>query len=439
MSLLSLNISGLQTTALRFNAPESARRHAKAAVAREIFLAWTRQEKNFVAGKVYSGYQTALLKNQGVSESKAVAKELEKLGMTTMVVLGIGGSSLGAKCVYESMRLSTELRELIFLENIDPVVLHHTLENLDWKHTAFAVITKSGGTIETLAQFSQILTDAPKKIGAKWKEHIIAITDPTTGDLKKWALSAGIRTLEVPPEVGGRFSVFTPVGMMPLAFAGLDVDALASGARDFFAGKVIPLEELESLSLRLLDIYDQGSDCHVIMPYSTTLKPLGDWCVQLIGESLGKPRSPQKSEGLIPLAAQGATDQHSLLQLLMEGPQKFVTHFVEIETWPDTAAKYRFEDLPKEFSALKFAYGKPLYEILNSELNATAKAMESSARAYFKLTLAENKEANLGALLAFYMDLISLLGANLEINPYNQPGVELGKTILKELIKSDRH
>ncbi|HVJ64320.1 MAG TPA: glucose-6-phosphate isomerase [Bdellovibrionota bacterium] len=431
--LLSINFHGLNTHALKMAAPEAASPQSAGGVVRENFLAWTRDEKNQVAGKVYSGYQTSLLKKSGFAESKAAAQTLIKLGCDTLVIFGIGGSSLGAKCVYESLRLSEPLRKLIFLENIDPTVLHHTLESLEWKRTAFAVITKAGGTIETLAQFSEILSRAPTKLGAQWKDHFVAITDPEKGDLRKWVRATGITALSVPPEVGGRFSVFTPVGLLPLAFAGVDVDELARGALETFAGKVVPLTEIEELGQRLMDLYAQGSDTHVIMPYASSLKPLGDWCVQLIGESLGKLRSPQKREGLVPLAALGATDQHSLLQLLMEGPQKFVTHFVEIENWGETAAQYTFHDLPPEFTSLQFAYGKPLYEILNAELSATAMAMERSGRAYFKITLRENRAANLGALLAFYMDLVTYLGACLDINPYDQPGVELGKRILKEI------
>lgn len=433
-SSLELRLGNLETEALKFAAPAEVATHQKRREFRDVFLARTRETKPYQNGQIFSGYATNVAARSGLSAAKTKAKELQQAGFDTMLVLGIGGSSLGAKCAYEALKLHQPLRRLIFLENIDPLAFHAALSSVDLKKTAVALITKAGGTIETLAQFSQVLKSLKNAVGNDWKKHLVAITDPSKGELRAWVKAEGLSALEVPPEVGGRFSVFTPVGTLPLAFAGLNVDAFIDGAQSLFAGKVLPLEKLEDLALRLMDLHIQGSDTHVIMPYASSLKSLGEWSVQLIGESLGKPRNAQSRVGIVPLAALGATDQHSLLQLLMEGPTKFVTHFVRVKAWPKLSADYQFDTLPESFTSLRFAYGKDFAEILNLELSATAAALAQGGRANFEIALRDLSEESIGALLAFYMDLTSLLGVYLEIDPYNQPGVELGKQILKTLV-----
>lgn len=430
---IELNLANLETQTLQFLAPNIQKLREQKSTLRDEFLTRTRSAKTGDQKKPHSGYATAVFLGQGSEESKQVAQKLRNRGLDTMLVLGIGGSSLGAKCVYEALKAHMPLGRLIFLENLDPINFDAAISSVDLKKTAIALISKAGGTIETLAQFSNLLTKLQSALGDKWKENLVCITDPQNGELRKWVNKEGLTSLSVPPEVGGRFSVFTPVGLLPLAFAGVDTDEFLKGAQDVFGGKAFALEKLEDLSLRLMDFYAQGADVHVIMPYATCLKPLGDWCVQLIGESLGKLAGSQKRVGVIPLAAVGATDQHSLLQLLMDGPPKFVTQFVKVKHWPKQVSSLVFAPLPDSFQSLSFAYNKPFHEILNLELKATQQALTNQGRANFEICLDELSPYCLGSLLAFYMDLVSFLGVCLNINTYDQPGVEAGKTILKQL------
>lgn len=437
--LLELDTSALFSDALEYQVA-SAISDAKVESTLATFRAWTSGDAE--GGAIFSGYRKELLARSGVAESIAMAREMREQ-FSTLVVLGIGGSALGARTALSALDWTVpekERRQVYILDNLDPIDFEKTWSRLDLSKTLFAVVTKSGGTIETIAQLSVVLDRlAALKIDAS--KHILAITDPKAGALRSWASTTAIPTLAVPTSVGGRFSVLTPVGIFPIAFAGVDAEAMVQGAESFFSGQVIAPETIARFAIRLGQLEAAGFSAHVLMPYATLLKDFGSWFVQLWGESLGKSRLPssidQSPVGPVPVAAVGATDQHSLLQLLVEGSNRLITGFISVETWPPFGSRQPMMcRLPPEFASLSYAHGKSFSEILDAERKATQKVLADRAKPLYHLQIKAPLAANLGALFAFYMDLVAMTAASVDVNPFDQPGVEFGKKILPGLLEA---
>lgn len=385
---------------------------------------------------VFSGYRRQICALECLKESENLAQTLREK-FDHLVVLGIGGSALGPRAVHEALKHRLEApRGLTILDNLDPIVFEREWAALDLKKTAFAIISKSGGTLETMAQASVVLSRL-EAAGLQAAEHIVSITDPESGVLRKWVNDNKLPYhLEVPSDVGGRFSVFSSVGLFPLAFAGHDAAALIGGAKEFFESEdsCFSSHTLAEVAHRLGSIEREGYSAQVLMPYATILKELSAWFVQLWGESLGKESLSGDRRGSLPVSAVGATDQHSLLQFLVEGPRSLVTGFIEVKDW-GLSSEIKMEKLPSHFSKLSFAEGHAFGEILSAQSKATQTVLREDARPTYRITLDELSPATLGALMAFFMDLTSYAGAALSINPYNQPGVEKGKVILPEYLR----
>ena len=392
---------------------------------------------------IFSGYRRQILAGEGLSESLELSRELRK-NYDHMVVLGIGGSALGTRAVIEAVgHQSTDPKKVSILDNLDPIVFEKLWAELDLSKTVFTVISKSGGTLETMAQCALIL-ERLKAAQLEPSDHFVAITDPKSGALRKWVQDGGIKhSLSVPSDVGGRFSVFTPVGILPLAFAGIDVEKFFNGAQSFFKGEGFEgSHPLDVIAHRTHELEAEGFSSHVLMPYATVLKEFSSWFVQLWGESLGKESATGQRVGSTPVSAVGATDQHSLLQLLVEGPRKISTGFISIGDWTsDSKSELNPQitsmssSLPSDFDSLSFAHGKSFGEILMAQSLATQNVLRKRSRPSYRIHLSELREANMGALMAFYMDYTTLVGASFDINPYNQPGVEEGKVILPEYLR----
>ncbi|MBS1985542.1 MAG: hypothetical protein JST16_15370 [Bdellovibrionales bacterium] len=428
---LQLDSSGLFSEALEYAKPSDTSdlsdvqsRHAE----------WTDVTPR---GPIHSGYRRQILASEGLAESQALANQL-RAKFDSMLVLGIGGSALGARAVQQALLWRTPLaqrRRVHIADNLDPIEFEQILAPLDLARTCVVIITKSGATLETMAQASVVFARLEAK-QLKVADHVVAITDPQSGHLRKWAKREKLMSLNVPSDVGGRFSVFTPVGLLPLAFAGVDIGALLRGAQDQLRGSVIPLDQSARLALRLAELESAGYNGHVLMPYATVLKDFAAWFVQLWGESLGKVSRNGSVKGSLPCAAVGATDQHSLLQYLMEGPACVVNGFVRVQNWNDGGFQSaKMSALPAEFSGLNYAQGRSLGDILNGEASATLQALKTRQRPVYEIHLRALTPTGVGALLAFYMDLVTMCAAALDVNPYDQPGVELGKQLLPGLLK----
>ena len=430
MKTLQLNSASLFTEFLGYACPHHPE---KLKAVQDRHALWTGTKPQ---GTIHSGYRRQVLAKEGLAESAALAKDLRSR-FDTMIVLGIGGSALGARTVLSALSWQTskpDARKVVITDNLDPIDFELATRDLDLKKTVVALITKSGGTIETMAQAS-VLLQKFEKANLKIADHFVGVTDPESGALRSWVKSSGLRALSVPPDVGGRFSVFTPVGILPLAFAGIDVAQLMQGAIDQFRA-VDASTELAKTGLRLAELEAAGYTGKVLMPYATLLKDFGAWFVQLWGESLGKISFTGKAKGALPVAAVGATDQHSLLQMLVEGADRMSNGFLKVKDWSFPGfAEPEMLPLPKEFTSLKFAEGKSFAEILNAECAATQSVLSGKGRPVYEVELASLSPASLGALFALYMDLVVYTAAASDVNPFDQPGVELGKKILPSLLK----
>ncbi len=431
MNSIKINIEGLVSEGVKLN---SAHHPEKIEAIKTTFKEWTSNPQS----PIYSGYRKSILNHEGLSQSKHMAQQLRS-NFTTMVVAGIGGSALGTRTGLNALSWSisaNDRREVLVVDNLDPIEFESILQKIDLEKTCFAIISKSGNTLETVAQMSVFIQRLTSK-NLPLQKHLVAVTDPDNGALRRWTSSMDIPTLDLPTAVGGRFSVLTPVGLLPLAFAGVNVDALFEGAIEQFQSLDQGRDQnvTATLGLRLAELERDLYQGHVLMPYSSCLKEFGAWFVQLWGESLGKTESNGKGASPVPVAALGDTDQHSLLQLLVEGNRPLITGFIRIEKWPAIVeSRPNMAVLPPDFAALSFATRKTFWEILNAQQVATAKVLKEKDRPVYEILLGELSEGTLGRLFALYMDLTVLTAAAHGVNPYNQPGVERGKQILPEIL-----
>ncbi|MFH1222912.1 MAG: glucose-6-phosphate isomerase, partial [Pseudomonadota bacterium] len=342
-----------------------------------------------------------------------------------LVVLGIGGSSLGGKTIISSLtnRFSTKTPRVTFADNVDPDYFTELMESLDIKSTVFNVISKSGSTGETMAQFLYVYDALSKKLGKKGAiERIILTTDPEKGALRPLEKSMGFKTLEVPQNIGGRFSVLTDVGLFPAAVAGVDIDAMLDGAAEVAEiGMVKDVQKNPVLKYTLLKYsnYLRGCKNSVLMPYSTKLADFSAWYVQLWAESLGK-----KGLGQTPISATGATDQHSQLQLFMEGPKdKFMT-FIGVEKTKNDVTIPKFD---ADIEAFSYLSGHSMNELLRAEMVSTEKALFENGVPSARIELQRLDAYNLGTLFMFFELAVALTGELMGIDAFDQPGVELSK------------
>ncbi len=351
-----------------------------------------------------------------------------------VVVAGIGGSSLGAKAVYHALREVNPPAgqpALHFLENIDPYHLQFLLARLVPETTAVIVISKSGGTIETVVQFLALREWLEKKLGtSEARKRQWVVTDPRTGWLRELAAREGLPALALPPKVGGRYSVLTAVGLLPLAAVGVDIRALLAGAADNAARcasddpKTNPALELAALYY-LLDVR-HGKRISIMMPYADPLLQFVNWYCQLWAESLGKHVPGADPAGTLPVRAMGSVDQHSQLQMYLESrPDKMFT-FLALDRWEDD----RPVALPaSERHAFPYLAGKRLSEVLDAEFRATREVVTRAGHPNVTLHLPALDAHVLGQLIDLYQRVTIYTGLLYGINPLDQPAVELGKQL----------
>jgi glucose-6-phosphate isomerase len=356
------------------------------------------------------------------------------------VVLGIGGSALGNIALQTALNpymynLDDAQRQggprLFVFDNVDPVQFGSFLDwvepNLD--KTMFNVISKSGQTVETAAQFMIIRQLLLNRLGPEGlRNQVIATTDAKKGILRSISDEAGFRTLVVPEGVGGRFSVLSDVGLFGAAMCGIDIDSLLAGARDmdervscddFYKNPATVIAAINR------HYYNRGKKISVIMPYSYHLKDLADWYRQLWAESLGKAEDLKGSQvhiGPTPVKALGATDQHSQVQLYREGPNDKLFTFLQVENF-DRDLKIGLAPAPE----LEYLADKDLSVLYNSEKKATEYALLESKRPCLTVTFPEVNAYAVGEFIYLFEVATSIAGLLFKINVYDQPAVELGK------------
>lgn len=375
---------------------------------------------------------------------KAVQAAVRKFkpGVENLVVLGIGGSALGMIALQTALNpplhnlLAGAKRRgprLFVVDNVDPVQIANLLDVLGpaVKKTLFNVISKSGETAETAAQFLIIRDLLTKKLGAKdVAKRLVVTTDTESGTLRELADREGWYTLPVPAGVGGRFSVLSAVGLFPAAMCGINIDKLLAGAKEIgarAAGKVVGNNPAAMLALLLNAFYTRGKRVHVLFPYSYQLKDLADWYRQLWAESLGKQVDREGRPVVIgptPIKALGVTDQHSQVQLYREGPNDKVFILMEVAKFARDVKIPRGKGTP---DSLKYLEGATLAQLLDAERRATEFALVASQRPCLNIRFPKVDEDAVGQFIMLWEAATSIMGGLLNIDPYDQPAVQLGK------------
>lgn len=357
-----------------------------------------------------------------------------------ILVLGIGGSALGGIAVTEALLkpfwnlLSPEQREglprIFFLDNIDPDYMVGLLNILDLKKTLVNVITKSGSTAETMSQFMIVKNILEQELGDNYRYNIVATTDKKTGILRQISEQEGYKTFVVPDDVGGRFSVFSAVGLLPFALVGIDIDEIVNGIKDMdLALKNTDIKEniaaQNALIHYLLDT-KKGKNLSVMMPYSSRLKYVSDWYVQLWAESLGKNKDKDGNDvcvGPTPIKSLGATDQHSQIQLYNEGPNNKVINFIRVKNFDNTL------EIPNifEYTGIGYLGGKTINQLINAEADSTRVSLADYKRPTVSIYLDKVDGYNVAQLLYMLEVQTAIAGELYNIDTFNQPGVEQAK------------
>lgn len=357
---------------------------------------------------------------------RALKAWVEGWPFDTLIVLGMGGSSLGGKALVSAIGLRGG-RKVFFADNADPCSFLRLLESVEIARTGFAMITKSGGTAETWAQFMVVATllDAH---GLSLARHIVAVTDPHSGDLRRVADEQGWHRFAVPRDVGGRFSVLTAVGLLPAAFAGIDVAALVDGALQMQATVVDGTSSSYELATLL---FHHATDCarnvHVMMAYADDYYDLMYWWRQLWAESLGKQNDQQKAVGPTPLVARGSTDQHSLLQLFAEGPDDKVYLMLAPQARP--VVSLNTNTCPPSALAVpsvRALAGRTLGAYLDAAMAGTRDALLAAGRPVGTMHVDASPHA-IGAFMQYWMTVTAISGGLYGVDAFNQPGVEEAK------------
>jgi len=347
-----------------------------------------------------------------------------------MVVLGIGGSALGNKAVYRALKTQKILKQLYVYDNVDPYFWDEILMSIKPERTIFNVISKSGTTAETSASFMFIINYLKTNFPNDYKERLIITTDKEKGFLRKIVESEGFQGFIVPDDVGGRFSVLTDVGLVSSAFVGIDIKSLLNGAkkmRRFCDQDELYKNPAMIIALSHILYMEQGKNISVMMPYCNGLYDLADWYRQLWAESIGKKynfNDDVVNVGQTPVQALGATDQHSQVQLYIEGPKDKIFTFLMVEKY---LKDFIIPEIFTDRKEVNYLCNKSFSSLLNAECLATELAITESGSPNLMIKFSEINEENIGAFIYLYEAATVYAGYMLNINPLDQPGVEAGK------------
>ncbi len=365
------------------------------------------------------------LPEQDTEKIKEIALDIKNQA-EDFLLLGIGGSALGPRAILEALSPFHNLKHkprVFIYDNVDPRTLSSILSLIDLKKTFVNVITKSGSTAETAASFMILWEEMEKTLGKESAKRFIATTDPEKGNLREIVKKYGLESLDIPSGVVGRYSVLSPVGLLTAEVIGVDCKELLKGARDI-RDRCVEEELWKNPALLMASVlYLQGTKnsrtIDVIIPYADGLKSFSEWFCQLWAESLGK-----LGLGLTPYPSIGTTDQHSQLQLWMEGPEDKVVVFLRIEDYgTDVKIPIVFEDM----EGLNYLSGHTLSELIKAEEEATELSLARASRPNLSLDIPYIDAYHLGQLFMFFEIVTALVGFLFGINPFNQPGVEEGK------------
>lgn len=373
------------------------------------------------------GYYNLVFQNTGIY--KEYAKTVKQ---TNIVVIGIGGSTLGTYAIYKYLKHSKDLhKKLFFLETTDPIDIKSKIENINLEDTLFVVISKSGTTVETIAIFKYI-----NSLVTCNKANTIVITEKDS-KLNSYAVANEMKSFEIPKDVGGRFSVFSAVGLLPLAIVGIDIDQLLKGAKkihdEFFEYKQTKQRLLKKA--RFLVEYKNKFNINVVFSYSSRLEGFNKWYIQLWGESLGKVDINSTRQGLTPIGIIGPIDQHSFLQLIIEGRRDKTVTVIKVENFDNDL---KIPDVKLEgLEELNYLNNIAFSDLINKQADATIESINNANDIPCDvITIDGVCESAIAGLMYEYELLTSLVGKFMYINTYDQPGVESGKIILKKKLEN---
>ncbi len=388
------------------------------------------------------GFAQVLADRQMVSDCLGFAQPFQGK-IQNIVVLGIGGSALGARTLASALRPSRELElkegrpRLFVCDNLDPDWLTDIFAIVFSEPSLFLVISKSGATAEIASQLLYLMTRLKEAYSDGWRQHLAVVTDPEKGLLRGFARQHNLVCLPIPPSVGGRYSVLTPVGLLPAALIGIDLEGLIQGAREMDEICFHPRNQpgpAELLAAIFYRFAHKGRKNLVMMPYSSKLADFSEWFAQLWAESLGKKTGldgKQVRAGSTPVRALGATDQHSQIQLYLEGPEDKLVCFLQVEKFTEEL------EIPapvKGLKELKWLSGHTIAELLNTELFATSASLARAGQPSLTISIPKLDARSLGGLFYLFELATVIAGGLWNVNPFDQPGVELGKQYTSALM-----
>lgn len=349
-----------------------------------------------------------------------------------LVVIGVGGSSLGAETLVSLH--GDNNREVIFLNNLDPFECRKLLQHGNPEQTGYVVVSKSGTTPEVLAQFSVFVQHTKAQLGVSWREHWVVITNPESGPLREFALKESITNLIFPSNLPGRFSALSQSGLFPAVWAGVNIERVLKGGeaiRDaWIDGDKSNQTLLKVAALYFLHHVRMGKTISVMMPYGSRFRKFGEWYSQLWAESLGKSSGENTYSGSTPLVAVGTTDQHSLLQLFVEGRDDKIYTVLTLDDFGEPQA------IPTVLPCkeAEFLNNCSLEELTRVEAESTIRTLRLRGRPVINIKCPSLDEYFTGELLMSY-ELITIAAASLYgVNPYDQPGVEESKRLTLRLL-----
>ena len=366
------------------------------------------------------------------ADTASIQTFVKTISKKYIVVLGIGGSSLGASAIYEFLKRKQGFEKtLLFLESTDPVDIKSKLDSVDLEETLFLVISKSGTTVETMATLKYVSTRVT--LGST---NTAVISGKGTL-LKRFASEHHMPFFTLEDNVGGRFSVFSVVGLLPLAILGVDIDNMLRGAQKVYESFFAQKHSYEMLMEKARFIVENKHrfNINVLFSYSSALEGFNKWYIQLWAESLGKLNTNGTRQGLTPIGLVGPVDQHSFLQLIMEGVRDKTVTFIKVADFEEQIIVPSESILPE----LAYLEGISFSRLIDMQADATIQAIaEEKDIPYDVITIDKVDEYNIAELMYSYELLVSIVGAFLQIDTYDQPGVEHGKVILKQMLEETR-
>lgn len=377
----------------------------------------------------------SIINNQDLCDISSISNEITNFAQI-LLVIGVGGSFLGTSAVIDAcspyFRTKSGVEILYAGNNMSGAYLKQLLTYLDTKEVYVNVVSKSGSTMEPALAFRILKEYMEQRYGVESKQRIIVTTDGEKGILKQISEQEGYRKFVIPSKVGGRYSVFTPAGLLPIAVAGIDIEAFIDGAKQSevdFSNELIEQNAAYQYAFARYELYKQGYVIELLASFEPRLNKLHEWGKQLFGESEGK-----EHKGLYPSTVNYSTDLHAIGQFIQEGSRimfETLIHFEEVEA--DIEIPFTLDDM----DGLNYLAGRTMNSINATSKDGVALAHEEGGVPVLKIELPKLDAYHVGYLMYFFMKTCVISATLLEVNPFNQPGVEAYKQKMVELLKKD--